>query len=220
MGLSNHKFFLLFLLYVCSLCALAVLLVAGRVLACATAPKQASGLVEPGKRIPSSTSSRPLVCHVDAGSAIAVVMLVTLAFLFGIFTLCMMCDQYPALQDGMTMIDRYQARDRAGADSASIRRQRRTPGAALAEVFGGRAADGFQLHWLLPTAVRYPDPEAIAGYSMRTRGRRLAPKGAAVGDRQGAGPAGIDSDGEAEAMEDDAAGTDTDSDMFHNRRRF
>ncbi len=40
--------------------------------------------------------------------------------------------------------------------------------ASLGEVFGGDPArDGFQWHWLLPTPISYPNPEALTGFCFR-----------------------------------------------------
>ena len=218
MGLSNHKFFLLFLLYVFTLCVFSLVLVGGRFMYCAVAPKHDATATATARGAASGASGAAAVCKVGAGSAIATLMLVLMALLFAIFTLTMMCDQYPALRDGMTMIDRHQARDRAGASSAAIRQQRRSTSAALAEVFGGRPQDGFRWHWLVPTAVHYPDPEGISGFSLRTVRPRVARSVRGMGTAADGGR-GLDSDGEDEALEDDGGG-DTDSDAIGSRKRF
>lgn len=38
---------------------------------------------------------------------------------------------------------------------------------SLSEVFGGEPTDGFRLSWLLPTPFRYPDREALTGFTFR-----------------------------------------------------
>lgn len=68
-------------------------------------------------------------------------MLVLEAVLFGLFTLCMMCDQYSVITTGATQIDRLKGEV---GDSLGIR-----------EVFGG-ASHGFSLHWLLPVSIWFP----------------------------------------------------------------
>lgn len=73
--------------------------------------------------------------------AFRVVLLVLEAVLFGLFTLCMMCDQYSVITTGATQIDRLKGE---AGDSLGIR-----------EVFGG-AGEGFSLHWLLPVSIWFP----------------------------------------------------------------
>jgi hypothetical protein len=163
-GLANHKFFLLFLLYIFVICVISILLVISRVVACAAGARSAEG-----------------GCSLPALSVVWVMIMVVLALLFGIFTLCMMCDQYPALLDGLTQIDRLKARDTAGASRHHLRG--RTSATALAEIFGGKSGDGVRWHWFVPTRVVYHDPEAITGYCLRDvyRPRRRHLRGAGAG---------------------------------------
>lgn len=213
--MANHKFFLLFLFYISSLCGFAVLLVALRFVSC-LAGAGGSSFVQQTVVGDATSGSRAVgaSCRMGTGGALATLGLVVLAVLFGVFTLCMMCDQYPALQDGMTMIDRHHARDRAGASAATIRSMRRSAAAARAETFGGRPSDGFRWHWLLPTAVSYPDPESITGYCLRDTPPRTSRTVHGLGTSE-LGGAGLPSDGEDEAIEDDANSLPDDS-----RRRF
>lgn len=73
--------------------------------------------------------------------ALRVVFLVLEAVLFGLFTMCMMCDQYSVITTGATQIDRLKGEV---GDSLGIR-----------EVFGG-SSGGFALHWLLPVRIWFP----------------------------------------------------------------
>jgi hypothetical protein len=209
--MANHKFFLLFLFYVSSLCGFAVVLVTLRFVSCVSGGGGSS--VAKGGAVGGTAATAAAAdgsCRMGSGAAIATLGLVVLAVLFGIFTLCMICDQYPALQDGMTMIDRHHARDRAGANAAAIRTMRRSAAAARAETFGGRPSDGFRWHWLLPIAVSYPDPESITGYCLREspiRNKRLID---GLGSTE-LGGAGVTSDGEDEAIEDDVQSLPDDS---------
>jgi palmitoyltransferase ZDHHC3/7/25 len=70
-----------------------------------------------------------------------VVCLVVEAVLFGLFTLCMMCDQYSVMSTGATQIDRLK-----GEVNTSL---------GIHEVFGG-ASGKFSYSWLLPVDVWFP----------------------------------------------------------------
>jgi len=62
--------------------------------------------------------------------------------LFGLFTSCMLCDQWSVVQTHVAKIDRLKG------DELSVSNE-------VNEVFGGRSR-GFALHWLLPTDVFFP----------------------------------------------------------------
>ncbi|TMW63283.1 hypothetical protein Poli38472_002224 [Pythium oligandrum] len=115
-GLGNHKFFLLFIFYVFLLSCYALLLVFFRYARCMS-----------------------VSCPTHA--ALKVICLVVEAVLFGLFTLCMMCDQYSVITTGTTQIDRLKGE---AADTLGIR-----------EVFGG-ANSKFSLQWLLPVNIWFP----------------------------------------------------------------
>jgi palmitoyltransferase len=125
-GLGNHKFFLLFIFYVFVLSLYALVLVSLRYARCVN------------ENCPSHGAFR-------------VMMLVLEAVLFGLFTLCMMCDQYSVITTGATQIDRLKGEV---GDSLGIR-----------EVFGG-ASHGFSLHWLMPVSIWFPTSlkNQILGY--------------------------------------------------------
>ncbi|KAE9020093.1 hypothetical protein PF011_g5567 [Phytophthora fragariae] len=115
-GLGNHKFFLLFIFYVFVLSTYALTLVFFRYAKCINESCPTYG-------------------------AIRVVCLILEAVLFGLFTMCMMCDQYSVITTGTTQIDRLKGE---AADSLGLR-----------EVFGGPDFK-FSLHWLLPVNIWFP----------------------------------------------------------------
>lgn len=142
-GLANHKFFLLFLLYIFSISAYALCLVLGHFWACFSSP-MVGACADP-----------------SVGEAAHALGLCVCAIIFGLFTGCMMLDQSTSVLTGATQIDRFH-----GAPAAPAGKDERAR--ALAEVFGGDpAADGFQLHWLLPTPIVYRDPEGLTGFCFR-----------------------------------------------------
>lgn len=69
------------------------------------------------------------------------VFLVLEAVLFGLFTMCMMCDQYSVITTGATQIDRFKGEV---ADNLGIR-----------EVFGGLNSK-FSIDWILPVNIWFP----------------------------------------------------------------
>mmetsp|Transcript_23757 Transcript_23757/g.82609 ORF Transcript_23757/g.82609 Transcript_23757/m.82609 type:complete len:308 (-) Transcript_23757:145-1068(-) len=144
-GLANQKFFLLFLLYVFLISCHALALILARFFSCVG---KARGCVGGG-----------------ASGNLLVVGVVVCACLFGLFTLCMLCDQSHSVMTNTTGIDRLK-----GHDEGSHAHGRAVMWSSLAEVFGGEPA--FQLSWLLPTVVTWPDPDSVAGYCMAP-----APKG-------------------------------------------
>ncbi|GAB9466587.1 hypothetical protein Gpo141_00003958 [Globisporangium polare] len=129
-GLGNHKFFLLFIFYVFLLSFYALVLVSLRYARCVN------------ENCPSY-------------GALRVVFLVLEAVLFGLFTMCMMCDQYSMITTGMTQIDRFKGEV---TDTLGIR-----------EVFGG-ASKRFALHWVLPVSIWFPTSlkNQILGYVLES----------------------------------------------------
>ncbi|TDH70725.1 hypothetical protein CCR75_009092 [Bremia lactucae] len=115
-GLGNHKFFLLFIFYVFALSTYTLTLVFFRYAKCINESCPTYG-------------------------AIRVVCLIMEAVLFGLFTMCMMCDQYSVITTGTTQIDRLKGET--------------TDNLGLHEVFGGLDCK-FSLHWLLPINIWFP----------------------------------------------------------------
>ena len=150
MGLANHKFFLLVLLYTFTICAYALCLLGAHFWAC----------MAPGA---------PATCfEVTPSGFVSTLTLTICAVLFGLFTLCMMVDQYQVLATGLTQIDRHKGGG-AAAGKFAVLAATETPEALVAnmraEVFGG---DGrFDVTWLLPTPIVYRDPETLTGYCFR-----------------------------------------------------
>ncbi|KAJ8603598.1 hypothetical protein CTAYLR_004852 [Chrysophaeum taylorii] len=128
-GVRNHKFFLLFIWYVFLMCAHALLVVCGLAVdALNNHPEQTPGV---------------------AACAVAV-----FAVLFGLFTACMLCDQWTVLSTNVAKIDRL----KGDPDDQEV-------SSGVNEIFGGKS-HGFRLDWLLPTAPRFPQSvhDDIMGY--------------------------------------------------------
>lgn len=154
-GLANHKYFLLFLLYIFSISVYALTIVITHAVNC-------FGAVGPFASL--------LCSSMGAGQGVALIFLFVAALMFGLFTCCMMIDQASVVTSGQTQIDRHHGAGSARGEAAGA-----PPGsppanfyAALAEVVGGNPArDGFQISWLLPTPITYPDAEQLTGFCFR-----------------------------------------------------
>ena len=180
-GLGNHKFFLLFLFYVFLLSVYALVLMLVRFLHCAGQPspryqrlarlrgQAAPGAAEAaaaaaaagaGDALAAAVTEAALLpeCDTSVGQHIMMISLGVEACLFGLFTMCMMCDQWSVVLTGSTQIDQLKG-GQEDSDRASIRSN-------LNEVFGG--TPNFSLTWLLPTQVKFSAPEKVYRFRVYT----------------------------------------------------
>jgi len=162
-GLGNHKFFLLFLFYVFVSAVYAMVMLCARFLHCSGSgrrhirggvPQVIQPLVLDGEVI-----DRYQGCNATAGSTVMMFCLMIEAILFGLFTMCMMCDQWSVVLTSTTQIDRLKSSDKSSVSKRSICDN-------LNEVFGGEPK--FSLHWLLPTAVKFNKPDKYFGFRVHT----------------------------------------------------
>ncbi|CAM9444704.1 unnamed protein product [Ascophyllum nodosum] len=133
-GIGNHKFFIQFISYVFALSVYSLVLVVSRLMACA---------------------KKPSMC--EAPTSMLVVLLVVEAVLFGMFTMCMMCDQWETVTTNQTQIDRLKGETHATS-------------LEINEVFGGvRNGRRLRLDYFLPTRVAFPADiwEDVMGYRCR-----------------------------------------------------
>lgn len=126
-GLGNHKFFILFISYTFLSCAYSLCLVCYRFFTC-------------------FNTVRGPACLTDGSDTIQILLLVVEGALFGLFTSCMMLDQWAVVTTNTTQIDRL----KGGADTASDSSNK-----GVNETFGGER--GFAVDWLLPTKVEFPE---------------------------------------------------------------
>jgi hypothetical protein len=146
-GAANHKFFLLFCAYVCSASVYANSLLGYRVLHCLRSQTFSA----------SARSVQPAYCDATPGPFIMMVILAMEAILFGLFTMCMLCDQYSAVFSSMTHIERL--KDPAAAVAKPGRAKTSTE--HLSEVFGG---DSFSAWWLLPVQAQWKARDRLFQY--------------------------------------------------------
>lgn len=150
-GIFNHKFFLLFVFYTFLQCGYSLVLVVARFLLCAS---DGDG---PG-------------CE-QLGVLTALVLLE--AVLFGLFTMCMLCDQCSVLTTNETKIDR-------------LKGEKHLMPTAVNEVFGSASSKGLcctWLKWLLPFPVTFPESikGQVLGFELPSR-FTLASAGTATED--------------------------------------
>jgi len=121
-GIGNHKFFLLFLFYTFLSCTYSMTLLLVRFWVCM------------GKRrcLDTPTDLLPLIGLFVEG------------ILFGLFTCCMMTDQWDVVSSNITHIDKLK-----GDYFFSTVTVNESPASGWFEVFGGRT-EGFRLDWLAP----------------------------------------------------------------------
>ncbi|CAM9427067.1 unnamed protein product [Chrysoparadoxa australica] len=139
-GVGNHKFFILFVAYIFGLSSYAIALVCGRFLTCARSDeKDACG---------------------TADSNVVVVLLMMESMLFGMFTFCMMLDQWGVVTTNQSSIDKLKGETHVVSHGVN-------------EVFGGDT--GCRLDWLLPTKVAFPPGiwEEVMGYRVKEQDLEL-----------------------------------------------
>lgn len=147
-GIANQKYFVLFLLYMCSFASCSILLTAMKLWNCF--------VVVDDKVCPNS----------EAGGPIAVLILCILAVFAVLITGSLICEQVTVVSTNQTQIDRYHGTNQRLALTAV--EEKRLFWDSVSEVVGGDAwRDGFHITWLLPTAIKYNDPEALTGYCFR-----------------------------------------------------
>ena len=187
--MRNHKFFLLFLFYVFLMCAHAALLITtfGVAVANDANRRMDAGGARGGLHAAAAAARRckTRACRLQAQREADVAreaaeeaarvargggpplvfspgLLVVLvcSVLFGLFTACMMCDQWSVATTNVAKIDRLKGEEHPeGLDVSD----------EVNEVFGGLGVGrGFRATWLLPTEVRFPASleDDIMGYTL------------------------------------------------------
>ena len=160
-GVRNTKFFVLFCFYTCAVSTYAVVLTAGKFLDCAyRPPHRMQHTFDPAL---AGTGANPVVWVLpehcssgvgDVSRTLLVVFLVLEALVFGVFTLCMLCDQYPALVTGNTALDEW----RMHKSRVPVRPRFGTRRENLALVFGEVR---WRVWWLVPVAPTWKRPEKV-----------------------------------------------------------
>lgn len=131
-GIGNHKLFLLFVFWVFCTCTYSLVLVSLRYIFCSLDDRECGNYFE----------------H------LTVAFLVLESVLFGLFTLCMMGDQYTVISTNQTQIDR-------------LKDEKHEVQIDINEVFGTPISKWFHWSWVYPAAVHFADNklrECIFGY--------------------------------------------------------
>jgi len=126
-GIGNHKFFLLFIFYTFLSCLYSASLLFWRSWFCGVLPRRGRG--------PCLETTTDFVYLVGLGVE---------AMLFGLFTSCMMIDQYETVSTNLTQIDRLKGEVHTNLPDIN-------------EVFGGNGVrGGCRPDWLAPIPVQFP----------------------------------------------------------------
>jgi len=159
-GIGNHKYFLLFVFYTFVSCAYSLALVVGRFVGC----------LGHGRTLARAH------CLDEPGDVLHLVGLMVEAILFGLFTCCMMVDQWDVVATNVTHIDRL----KGGIGLGFLEESTRLLG--VNEVFGsgtaGHAAtrQHFRPDWLSPfVRVCFPPSmhDEIMGFCRPCGGMRM-----------------------------------------------
>jgi len=97
------------------------------------------------------------------------------AFFFGMFTLCMMCDQYSVVYTGASHIDELKAKKHKKEVYRATFRE------SLQHIFGGDGS--FSLWWFVPIDAKWKNPEKEFAFMLpRKSGVRPVSGGADIND--------------------------------------
>jgi len=156
-GIGNHKFFLLFIFYTCVSCCYSMSLLVMRFYLCVGTHTRHHRHQHHHGAVSITTDAGVTIggkeeghCLDDPAQLLNLIGLVVEAMLFGLFTLCMMCDQWSVVTSRLTHIDRLKG------ETSSSMNGRFKKSSGLNEVFGiGRKLgsnrqDSFRADWLSP----------------------------------------------------------------------
>lgn len=166
-GIGNHKFFLLFLFYVFISSVYAIIMTGSKFIYCA---KHSTSLRRRRSKKytppPTQYPLDPMCQDASIGDSMMEFGLFVQCLLFGLFTLCMMCDQWSVVVSAMTQIDRYKA---SLKQPNKLRSSKSRLWRNLAEVFGGdpnKYTFLTVISWLLPMNTTFLDEEELYGYRL------------------------------------------------------
>lgn len=145
-GLGNHKYFLLFVFYTFVSCVYSMVLIIARFATCMGMPSSSSrhAFAHGGA---AAGVVRDATCLDEPSHLLNILGLLVEALLFGLFTSCMMCDQFEVIHSKMTHIDRLKGTDVGGSLPGILE----VFGAATSRLSKATGADTrFRADWLSP----------------------------------------------------------------------
>lgn len=102
----------------------------------------------------------------ETGGPVLVLVLCVLAVFAVLVTGSLICEQVTVVSTNQTQIDRFHGTN-ARVPLSALEEQKLFWN-SVSEVVGGDAwRDGFHISWLLPTAIKYNNPEALTGFCFR-----------------------------------------------------
>jgi len=163
-GLGNQKLFLLFLLYISLSCWLSLGLVLTLFVRCGQSSSRMalkimakSGMPRAPRHTELATQEMLEVCKLTTQSPHVTILYALLTFealMFGLFTICMLCDQVGSIVSDQTKIDRLQKKTFRKANPFFQN---------LAEVMGDAE---YCSEWLWPSKPCWRDWETLYGYTL------------------------------------------------------
>jgi hypothetical protein len=183
-GISNHKLFCLFCFWTCVSCIITFSVILARFTMClrATTSEEFKEYNEFGivRQAAHQTEEwKPQTCPTLVTRLFNLFLIVE-SILFGLFTSCMLADQFTSVSSNTTKISRIKAAKGLGVATKKIDTEEEKamaeetrflhPDGALEvnELCGGSSAGRFKVTWLLPVAVRFSQlaKRRIYGYKM------------------------------------------------------
>ena len=155
---TEYQYFLLFIFYTCVSCSYSLLFVTYRFFQCIGSHRTGTNGLPPPRCVDHPTDLLPLIG------------LTVEALLFGLFTLCMMFDQWDVVMTNLTHIDRLKGEDYYNTQMNGHARNLVKIRQGVNEVFGTGGLltrKGFHVTWLSPFhRVCYPESvrDDILGY--------------------------------------------------------
>ena len=153
-GVKNHKFFILFILYTFLLCSYALVILFSLALHAGPRPYRSGRRRHGDLAAQVAETGEPSALPRFEVAKLSTIAVTFAALLFGLFTACMLGDQWSVLRTNVAKIDRLKGEETECASDVN-------------EVFGGRSR-GFRVDWLVPTKPLFPASvhDDIMGYHL------------------------------------------------------
>jgi len=128
---------------------------------------------------PSQRVVEPDYCKLPGSGFILLIFLFIEAILFGLFTMCMLCDQYSVVFSSQTQVERLKAEQLPSKPTSG---RPKTTSEYLAEVFGG---DAFSPMWFVPVQARWKSRDRVYQWMMPRTDLEAALETGAMGNSDG-----------------------------------
>lgn len=153
-GQTNHKFFILFITYTFISCVWALILIISKSIHCSQ-----------GLKFDSSSHKFTQTIEVckgndNPGDTLFIILVGIEAFFFGMFTICMICDQAAVVSSGQSHIDVHKQKRVLKKEEVKAS----TMSENFATVFGGDGQPS--IWWFVPIDAKWKNPEKHFGFML------------------------------------------------------